>query len=404
MSNQLLTISMITREALRVLENNLMFAKQVNRNYDDEFGEEGKKIGNTINIRLPARYVGRSGPVISVEDQTENYVPLTLNTQRGVDLQFTSTDMKLSMDNFSERVLKPALANVSNHIDYDGLQQAINVYQAVGTPGTTPSTLLTYLNAGVKLDFAAVPRDGMRAIVQDPNSQAQTANNLTTLYNPTEEISKQYESGTMGRAVGFKWSMDQNVVVRTYGSQGGSPITKSGVSQTGSSLITTGWSNSITGVLLAGDIFTIAGVHSVNPQTRVSTGQLQQFVVTANANSSSSGGTATLTISPSIITSGQYQTVDGPATSASTITPMGSTGATEVPNLAFHRDAFALGSADLQLPKGVDFAGRAASKRTGLSIRIARQWDVVNDLFITRLDVLYGWATIYPQLACRICG
>lgn len=404
MSNQILTISMITREALRVLENNLMFTKQVNRNYDDQFGEDGKKIGNTINIRVPARYVGRTGPVIAVEDQTENYVSLTLNQQRGVDLQFTSADRKLSLDDFSERCLKPMLASVSNHIDYDGLQQAVNVYQAVGTPGTTPSTLLTYLNAGVKLDFAACPRDGMRAIVQDPNSQAQTANNLTTLYNPTEEISKQYESGTMGKAVGFKWSMDQNVVGRTYGSQGGSPVTKSGVSQTGTSLITTGWSNSITGVLNAGDIFTIAGVHSVNPQTRISTGQLQQFVVTATANSSGSGGTATLTISPSIITSGQYQTVDGPATSSSTITVMGTSAATEVTNIAFHRDAFALASADLQLPKGVNMAARMASKRTGLSIRIVEQWDVVNDLFITRLDVLYGWATIYPQLACRICG
>ena len=403
MSNQILTISMITREALRVLENNLMFTKQVNRNYDDQFGEEGKKIGNTINIRLPARYIGRSGPVIAVEDQTENYTSLTLGTQRGVDLQFTSADMKLSMDDFSERVLKPAMANVAQHIDYDGCQQAVNVYQAVGTPGTTPSTLLTYLNAGVKLDFAAVPRDGMRAIVQDPNSQAQTANGLTTLYNPTEEISKQYESGTMGRAVGFKWSMDQNVVGRTYGSLGGTPVTKSGVSQSGTSLITTGWSNSITGVLQAGDIFTIANVHAVNPQTRVSTGQLQQFVVTATANSNSSG-TATLTISPSIIASGQYQTVDINAASASTITVMGTTGQTEVPNLAFHRDAFALGSADLQLPKGVDMAARMASKRSGLSVRVARQWDVVNDLFITRLDVLYGWATIYPQLACRICG
>lgn len=403
MSNQLLTISMITREALRVLENNLMFTKQVNRNYDDEFGEDGKKIGNTINIRLPARYVGRSGPVISVEDQTENYVALTLGTQRGVDLQFTSQDMKLSLDDFSDRCLKPMLANVSNRIDYDGLQQAVNVYQAVGTPGTTPSTLLTYLNAGVKLDFAACPRDGMRAIVQDPNSQAQTANALTTLYNPTEEISKQYESGTMGRAVGFKWSMDQNVVGRTYGSQGGSPVTKSGVSQSGTSLITTGWSNSITGVLNAGDIFTIAGVHSVNPQTRVSTGQLQQFVVTVTANSNSSG-TATLAISPSIIASGQYQTVDINAASASTIVVMGSASATEVPSLAFHRDAFVLGSADLQLPKGVNMAARMASKRSGLSVRMAQQWDVVNDLFITRLDVLYGWATVYPQLACRICG
>lgn len=403
MSNQLLTISMITREALRVLENNLTFTKQINRNYDDQFGKEGAKIGNTLNIRLPARYVGRSGPVLDIENQTENYVSLTLGTQRGVDVQFTSADLELSMDDFSERFLAPALASVANHIDYDGLSQAVNVYQAVGTPGTTPSTLLTYLNAGVKLDFASAPRDNMRSIVQDPNSQAQTANSLTTLYNPTEEISQQYISGTMGRAVGFKWSMDQNVNSHVYGSQGGSPVTKSGVSQTGSSLIVTGIGGAVTGYALAGDVFTIAGVHSVNPQTRVSTGQLQQFVVTANA-SSNSGGTATLSISPSIITSGQYQTVDSAATSASTVTWNASGSATEVMNLAFHRDAFVLGSADLPLPKGVDMAARVASKKVGLSVRMVRAYDIVNDMFPTRLDVLYGWATVYPQLACRICG
>lgn len=394
---------MITREAMRILENNLVFTKQVRRDYDDQFAKSGAKIGNTLNIRLPARYVGRSGPVISVENQTENYVPLTLSSQRGVDLQFNSADLELSMDDFSDRCLKPMLASVSNHIDLDGLAQATNVYQAVGTPGTTPSTILTYLNAGAKLDFAACPRDDMRAIVQDPNSMAVTASNLTTLYNPTEEISKQYISGTMGRAAGFKFSMDQNVGVHAYGSQGGSPVTKSGVSQTGSSLIVTGIGGTVTNYALAGDIFTIAGVHSVNPQSRLSTGQLQQFVVTANA-SSNSGGTATLSISPSIITSGQYQTVDAAAGSASTVTWNTTGGASEVMNLAFHRDAFVLASADLQLPKGVDMAARVSSKKTGLSVRMVRSYDVTNDLFITRLDVLYGWATVYPQLACRICG
>ena len=403
MSNQILTIAMITREALRILENNLMFTKQVNRNYDDESGKRGAKIGNTLNIRLPQRYVGRSGPVISVEDQTENYVSLTLGTQRGVDVQFTSQDMELSMDDFSERFLAPAIASVSNHIDYDGLSQAVNVYQSVGTPGTTPSLLLNYLNAGVKLDFSAVPRDGMRAIVQDPQSQALTANQLTTLYNPTEEIAKQYTTGTMGRAVGFKWSMDQNVNSHVYGSQGNTPITKATTTQTGSSLIITTGGGTVTNYVQAGDVFTIATVYAVNPQTRATTGQLQQFVCTA-AGSTNSGGTATLTISPSIIPSGQYQTVTVAPTGSNAITFNASAGTTEVMNLAFHRDAFVLGSADLQLPKGVDMAARVSSKRTGLSIRMARQWDVVNDLFITRLDVLYGWATVYPQLACRVCG
>ena len=201
MSNQILTISMITREAMRVLENNLTFTKGVNRNFDDKFGIEGAKIGSTLNIRLPARYVGRSGPVLSVEGQTETYVPLTLSTQFGVDVEFTSADLELSMDDFSERYVKPAMAVVANKIDRDGLLQALNVYQTVGVPGTTPTALSSYLAASAKMKFAAAPEDDMRSIVIDPNAEAGIVNSLTTLFNPSQLISDQYKDGTMGKAI-----------------------------------------------------------------------------------------------------------------------------------------------------------------------------------------------------------
>jgi hypothetical protein len=403
MSNSVLTISMITREAMRVLENNLTFTRGVNREYDDKFGREGAKIGSTLNVRLPARYVGRTGPTLSIEDQTEQYIALTLGTQFGVDVQFTSADLELSMDDFSERFLAPAMAAVSNKIDFDGMAQATSVYNAVGTPGTTPSTILTFLNASKVMKQFAAPQDDMRSFTIDPNAEAAIVNNLTTLFVPQKEIGEQYLRGQMGNAIGFKWSSDANVNTLTQGSQGGTPVTKSATTQTGSSLITTGWSNTITNVLVAGDIFTISGIHAVNPQTRKSTGALQQFVVTANANSNGSG-TATLSISPSMTSSGQFQTIDTAVTGGLTITVLGSASATQIMNLAYHRDAFILGTADLPLPKGVDMAARVASKKTGLSVRMVRAYDIVNDMFPCRLDVLYGWATPYPQLACRICG
>lgn len=402
MANQILTISMITRESLRVLVNNLTFAKGVNRQYDDQFAIKGAKIGSTLNIRKPARYVGRSGPTISIESQTETYVPLTLATQRGVDVQFDSADLHLSMDDFSERYLKPAMANVANFIDADGMALASQVYNSVGTPGTTPSTLQTYLDANALLANNATPQDDMRSVIINPIAESKIVNALTTIFNPAKTISAQYEEGKMGRAIGLKWSMDQNVQTHTSGAFSGTPLVN-GANQSGSSLITDGWGNSIASLLTVGDIFTIAGVLAVNPQSRQSTGQLQQFVVTALA-SSDGGGNSTLAISPAITASGQFQNVTAVPADNAALTVLGAASTASPLNLVHHRDAFVLGSADLPLPGGVDMASRVSDPESGLSVRMIRDYDVVNDLFVTRLDVLYGWACLYPQLACRVAG
>lgn len=407
MANSILTISMITRESMRVLENNLTFTKGVNRSFDDKFGIEGAKIGSTLNIRLPARYVGRSGPVLSVENQTETYVPLTLDQQFGVDVQFTSADLELSMDDFSERYLKPAMAVVANKIDRDGLAQSLKVYQSVGVPGTTPSALSTYLAASAKMKFAAAPEDNLRSFVLDPNAEAAIINNLTTLFNPSEAISDQYKSGTMGKAIGFKWSSDQNINSYTTGPQGGSPQVQAVPASGASVLASKGWTASAALRLNVGDVFTVGGVHSVNPQSRQSTGQLQQFVV-LSAFSSDGSGNGSISISPAMISSGQFQNIDAlPAVNAAitVLDAAGNPGSIASPmNLAYHRDAFTIGSADLPLPKGVDMAARVSDKKVGLSVRMVRAYDIVNDMFPCRLDVLYGWQTIYPQLACRIQG
>lgn len=403
MSNQILTISMITRESLRILENNLQFTKHVNREYDDAFGKTGAKIGNTLNLRLPARYVGRSGPALSIENQTETYFPLTLSTQFGVDVQFTSQDMELSLDDFSERVLAPAIATVANKIDFDGLQQAFNVYNLVGTPGTPNNALTNYLNAAAKLKLMACPTDNLRSILIDPLSEASIVGALTTLFNPSEEISNQYKDGSMGKAIGFKWSSDQNVASYTVGPQGGSPQFNGSGAHNGTDgkLSTKGWTSSAASRLNVGDVFTVAGVNAVNPQSRKSTGQLQQFVVTA-AFSSDGSGNGDISISPTIVASGQFQNVDSLPVGNSNIVVVGSASTVSPMSLAFHRDAFVLASADLPLPRGVHMAERVSSKKVGMSIRMIQAYDVVNDLFPCRLDVLYGWATPYPQLACRI--
>lgn len=402
MSNSILTMAMITRESMRILENNLTFTKAVNREYDDQFAKSGAKIGTVLNIRMPARYVGRSGPTLSVENQTESFVPLSLNTQFGVDVQFTSQEMELSLDDFSERVLAPQMAAVANKVDFDGLALANQIFNAVGTPGTANNALTNYLSASAKLKLMGIPQDNLRSIILDPLSEASIVGALTTLYNPSSAISDQYKDGKMGNAIGFKWSCDQNVQSYTVGPLGGTPqFNSSGSNGTAGLLGSKGWTAAAAARLKVGDVFTVAAVNAVNPQTRKSTGQLQQFVVTA-AFSSDSSGNGDISISPSIVTSGQFQNVDAAPVNSAAITVLGSANTVSPMSLMLHRDAFVLGSADLPLPRGVHMAERVSSKKVGLSIRMIQAYDVVNDIFPCRLDVLYGWAIPYPQLACRI--
>jgi hypothetical protein len=396
---------MITREALRILENNLTFTKYVRRDFDDSYGRAGAKIGTVLNIRKPPRYVGRVGQGLQIEDATETSVPLTLNTQRGVDIAFTSQDLALSIDDFSDRFVKPAIANVANFIDFDGLGQYLNVYNEIGTPGTVPNALLTYLQAGQRLDEEAAPRDNARALVISPAMQATIVDALKGLFQSSQDIAEQYEKGTMGLTIGFKWSMDQNVRTQQVGAYAGSTPIVTVAGQTGNSILTSGWAAGQ--VLNRGDIVTFAGVFAVNPQNHQSTGALRQFVITANVVSA--GGLATLPIAGpgglGIITAGPFQTVTNSPAAAAVITISGASGTGPTPRgLAFHKDAFAFASADLPLPGGVDMAARVADKQLGMSIRLVRAYDINTDRFPCRLDILYGWTTLYPELAVRVAS
>jgi hypothetical protein len=438
MSNNQLTISDITNEALMVLENELTFTDKVNKEYDDKFAIPGAKIGYTVNVRKPARFKGTVGPALNVEDFVESSVPVTLSTQFHVDTQFTMADLLLSMDDFSRRLIKPAVAAIANKIDFDGTTFAYqNTANALGTPGTKPTDLLPFLNAGATLDSEGVPRDGERYICLDPFTMANTVNVLKGLFNPQAQIGEQYKKGLMGRdTCGFDWYQDQNVVSYKVGAQGGTPVfSTAGISsalitsgwQDNGTLYTTGWTAS-TNVLNVGDIITIAGVYAVNPQNRAAWGTqtLRQFVVRPAVGTPSNGtftpitnsfgqvvggsytsdgsGVLQLTIAPAIISAGQFQNVIAAPANSAAITVFGAANTLSPQSLAFHRDAFTLASADLELPDGVHFAGRAADKQTGLSIRVVRQYTINNDAIPTRLDVLYGWASLYREMAVRIAA
>ena len=414
MANNLLTISKISNEALMVLENELTFTSEVDRNYDDQFAVVGGKIGNTVNVRRPGRFIGTTGPALNVEDFNETSVPVTLSTQFHVDTQFTTQDLALSLDMFSDRVLKPAVAAVANKIDRDGLVMAKNsTANIVGTAGTPPTGLITYLTAGAYLDSEGAPRDGRRSCIVEPFTSATIVDSLKGLFVPQEAIGEQYRKGLMGRdSGGMNWKLDQNVVSHQFGSYSTSVLSCNVTTATG--FLTSGWassSNITIGAATAnaslnqGDVITIAGVYAVNPQNRQAYGsnKLRNFVVNSPVTIASSG-TATVNVSPAVITAGQFQNVSVVSTGSQTVTPFNNTGTVSAQNIIMHRNAFTLACADLELPDGVHFAGRASDKEIGLSMRVVRQYTINNDSIPTRLDVLYGWAPLYPELACRVAA
>lgn len=401
-----------------VLENELTFTSEVDRNYDDQFAVVGAKIGNTVNVRRPGRFIGTTGPALNVEDFNETSVPVVLNTQFHVDTQFTTQDLALSLDMFSDRVLKPAVAAIANKIDRDGLAMAtLQTANIVGTAGTPPTGLITYLTAGAYLDSEGAPRDGRRSCIVEPFTSATIVDSLKGLFVPQEAIGEQYRKGLMGRdSGGMNWKLDQNVVSQTFGSNSTTTVTGSVATTTATGFLTSGWASTSTITvtaantgtlnLNAGDTFTIAGVYAVNPQNRQAYGsnKLRNFVVKSTV-AIASGASGSVVVSPAVITAGQFQNVTIPTTSATAaITQFNSTGVVSPQNIIMHRNAFTVAVADLELPEGVHFAGRASDKEIGLSMRVVRQYTINNDSIPTRLDVLYGWAPLYPELACRVAA
>jgi hypothetical protein len=453
LSNNLLTSSYITNTGLLVLDNMLVFADGVEKQYSDEFAIKGAKIGATVNIRRPPRYLGTFGPALNVEDTNETYVPITLRNQFHVDVQFTTADLLLSMDLFKLRVLNPMIQTVANRIDSDGLYFA---YQqtalSVGTPGVSPGSYLTFAQANALLDMEACPADSNRRCVLDPLSAASAIDGVKGLFNPQAQIGDSVRRGFIAKQfAGLDWYRDQNVVAFTTGAQGGTPLL---TANTGGAFLTTGWAQNgfiqtngwtaSTGVVKVGDIIQIAGVFPANPQSRTQYGNsLKQFVVlppggyvsnpagsatpgpvfasatltsgTFNTSTgvytSTAGGALSINIGECCITGGQFQnavttsaftatsaiTVNGAAAgvNANKVSPQG---------IVFHKTAFALAFADLPLPGGVQSASRANDADIGMSMRMVTAYTINNDAEPTRCDVLYGYDGLYRQMAVRVAG
>lgn len=394
MSNTILTPTAVTRETMMILHNAVRFSRYVNRQYDDSFAQSGAKNGTNLKIRKPNKYQIRTGAAINVQNTTEDSVTLTVATQKGVDVSFSSLEETMSIQDFSDRVLLPAVTRLATAVDSDGTAEYINIYNQVGTAGTIPATAQVWLDAGSKIDNFTAPRDGNRTAVLSPLAMSRTVSGLSGLFQNARKISDQYDTGLVVDALGLNFEMSQNTPIHTNGAVGSAQsLTTSGSQTEGSStLVISGSGTSIA----TGTVFTIAGIYSVNPETGSSTGELAQFVCTGQTDATH------ITISPSLSTSASAPnaTITALPSNGTAITFVGLASTAYAQSLVYHKDAFALACADLIMPQGVHFAGRKA--QDGFSIRVVRQYDINNDLLPMRIDMLYGWETIRPEWACRV--
>jgi len=401
MPNSLLTIDMITRKALEILENNLVITRTVNRQYDDSFAVEGAKIGSTLRIRLPDRALVTDGAALQVQDDNEQFTTLTVSSQKHIGVNFTSAELTMQLDDFAERVLKPRISQLASSIDADVANAYKSMYQSVGTPGTTPATSLVLLQAQQKLNESAAVMSPRYATV-NPAANAALVEGMKGLFNPVSTISRQFKNGLMGEGIlGLEeLNMSQSIKQHTTGSRTGAHTVTTTVSTQGQATI------NITGTgtqtIAPGDVFTIANVYAVNPQTRESTGALQQFVATEAATAVAGAYTA-VKISPAIYTSvNALATVDSFPQATAVVTFLGAASTQYPQNLVYHKDAISFATADLLLPQGVDMASRQV--HNGISLRVVRQYDINNDRLPCRIDVLYGYNTIRAPMAVRMWG
>jgi hypothetical protein len=451
MANQLLTISMITNRALPVLANLCVLTDKFNRQYDKEFGEKGKKIGATCNVRLPPRYIGTFGPALNVEPSTETYVPVSILYQFHVDIQFNTINMLLDIDEFEDRFIHPACVAVANRLDSDGAYFAFqNTANRGGTPGTTPTLYKSFSDARATLVAEGMPQGLTPTAVLHPLAQSSMADSFKGLYNPQAQISEYFETGMVAaKTAGADWFEDPNIASYTTGQLEGTPVLAGGTSAAGgTALLASGWAQTgtfeISGLsathaeVYVGDTIQVAGVYPVNPQSRGRYGNtLKSFVVLPPAGYAQINGTAapggpqfapatlnhgtfnnttglytsngsgllTVTVGECLIYGGQFQNCTAPVspyTLTANLSASNATNSTE--NLYFHRDAYALAVVDLPLPRSAVEASRAFDEDLGLSIRVCTQYTINNDAEPTRMDIAYGFASLYRSLGYRISG
>lgn len=403
MANANQVATMITRRAIRDFNNSCAFINNVNRQYDDQYKLSGAKDGASLKIRKPNKYTVATGKTLQISDNQETSFTLTRATQKHVAINFSTAEVTTDIDNFDSRIIKPAMAQLASNVDTDAASMITQTWNLVGTAGTIPASAQVWLDAGAKLDNFGAVRDNERAIVATPMAFARTVDGLKGLFQDGDKIRDQYRSGVMSRALGFKWAMDQCLPNLTTGTRAGTTLidtplaTEAAYDATTSTIHVDGFTGA-TDTVAAGEVLTIAGVNAVNPLTGLSTGELQQFVVTALATAGSNE--VDLIVSPALRATGPYKTVDALPADGAAVTFVGVASTSYKQSVAFAKDAYFFSTIDLEMPEGVDMSSR--QELDGVSMRFIRAYDINNDNLPGRIDILYGYAVGEARFACRV--
>ncbi len=422
MPNVLMTPSIFTRMTLMNLGGYLNVCRNMSKDYTGEFGKKTAKIGDTLSVRRPQRFLVTKGLGYQPQPITNTQVPIKVDQVAGVHFEWDSVERTLSLQDVNERYAKPAALALAHIINSEAAAFiAKNTFNAVGTPGTTPNSIATYLSAGDKLVQLGLPEGEPLAAIINRKMSSTYVSAVSTIFNPAATISGQYKEGWVApSALGYDWYKDQTLYTHTVGPLGGTPLVDGAtasllVADGGNNgtmtLPTKGWTSAAATRLKAGDIFTIGSdaagtaVHSSHPQTRVSTGDLQQFVVLADFSSDSSGNGSPL-IFPAITPTGQYQNVDTAPADGAAINVLGAANVQTPQGLLLHKNAFAFLSVPLENPdpKGVEEVATETDPDTGLTLSFIRAFDSRSRLHINRFDTLYGFGRLYAEMACRIAA
>ena len=404
--NDIKLLTFIANEMLRQTKNNLQFVRNCGgKELANQFTSAPAK-GNSFTVRKSTRYVGRSGELFTAEDYKERDVSMTVGSTLGVDLEFTNRELMLGIDHFVKRVVAPAAESLSSSIDTEYLKQAVNAtYNQIGTPGTIPTALKTYNQARAKMSWESCPNSGQTMLIT-PDMQVEAVDAGKAFFNPTQELSKQYETGLIGKHSGAKVYEVQNLPVHTNGPRGGVPLMDGATLSGATSIATDGFMpfDAPTNRVKEGDVFTIDGVYAVNPWTRQSTGALRQFVATADANADE-GTNVIIPISPAIITSGPFQNCSALPADNAPLTFAGAGSLAYRLGLRFHEDAFLFGTLTQPDPgPAVIFSKTVSDPDTGLTIRYIRDWDTKNNKQIDRFDCVPAFGKAFSEFACRIAS
>lgn len=407
LANTFATPAWVMRKIARRLTNNCVYAGNVMRDYDDEYKQKGVKIGDTVTLRLPQRFEVTLGPKMNPTPLTDQTVQLSITDQSNIGFEYDTWAATMEVDDYMERYANPAVDQLINNIDFTGLQRMYKaVAKSVGTPGTVPAANATYTLAKTKLVEAAVPRPYKAFLTADMHGVIANAN--ITLFNPSAQVSAFFRKGQFsGPALGIdEWYEDENIATHTVGALGGTPVS-SAAGQDGDAIAISGATASVTGYWHEGDVVQFASVYEINPMSRQSTNRLKDFVVTEDVDTDGAGA-AVLPIAPAIVTQGPFRNVSNAVANNAAVTTFGHAsthaGANTRQGLVHHKEAFALVMADLVLPRGLWIAERISNKKLGISIRMLKDHDIINDVSPARLDTAHGWGAIRQELACRVCS